>query len=63
MNTQQTAGLSLAEIFKRNLRAHDYLRARGLTPAVVRGHCNGCPVCTEAERLATVQRIVAARQP
>lgn len=60
--------MSIAEIFAKDLRGHDYLRARGLTPKVRVGNITPmshphCDYCNAQELLATVQRIVAHWEP
>ena len=46
------------QIFKNNLRGKDYIRARGLSPDVVRARGHVCPSCLIQEQLPAVQRIV-----
>ncbi len=40
----------LKMIFKNDLRGHDYIQARGLSPQVVKDRHNQCHVCKHAEQ-------------
>ena len=46
------------EIFDKDLRAHDYIEARGLSPQIVAAHQHTCESCRQAEELPRIQRIL-----
>ena len=52
--------MSPHQIFRNNLRGKDYIRARGLSPDVVRARGHVCPSCLIQEQLPAVQRILNA---
>jgi hypothetical protein len=54
--------MNLFDIFKQNLRGHDYIAARGLSPEVVRKNGHVCPQCRLNDLLPAVQQIVANYQ-
>jgi len=52
--------MQLSEIFSSNLRGKDYIRARNLSPEIVRLNNNICPHCLQLELLPAVQRIISS---
>lgn len=49
--------MKLSEIFASNLRGHEYLKARGLSPQVIRDQQHTCDSCRKLEMLPVVQQI------
>jgi hypothetical protein len=50
--------MPISDIFKLDLRGHDYIDARGLSPDVVRHYNHTCSECQRNAMLPVVQRIV-----
>lgn len=49
--------MTLPEIFASNLRGHQYIQARGLSPQIVKERQHTCESCKRAEMLPAVQQI------
>ena len=55
--------MNLSEIFAQDLRGHEYIKARGLTPQIVKEQQHQCESCRQMEMLPVVQRITAQWEP
>ncbi|HEY5800928.1 MAG TPA: hypothetical protein VIT92_11955 [Burkholderiaceae bacterium] len=53
--------MTLREIIEQDLRGHEYVAARGLSPATAGKPAQNCHECLHKARLEHVQRILAAR--
>jgi hypothetical protein len=50
--------MNISDIFAQDLRGHEYLKARGLNPQIVRERQHVCPTCRQAEMLPAVLNIL-----
>lgn len=52
--------MTLSKIFAENLRGHQYIEARGLSPQIAKDRQHTCDSCRRAEMLPVVMQIVNA---